>query len=354
MTTAFPLNKTTLFFSNIESQFGKVTKVDSPQVKAIDQAVILMYFERGAQDLTLYLDDQGKIKGFLFTLRILPEPQPVSEPKPALAQPSIKTTNPPSTGELKPTPSPTTAELKPTPPPTASSPATAEPKPTKPPTTVTPTPITIPASTPPQPSAPVVPDKQKTELYPPFRGTWVVVADGESREAASQSLPLQQQYSYAFSGIEADGSRYKNDGRANEDYIGYEREILAPASGTVVEVIDGVHENSPGMRNLYILIGNTIIIQHSNREYSVLSFLKQGSIRVKVGDKVTRGQTIAQCGNSGNTTEPALHYHLQDSPYLQTAKAVKFYFERIMITKDGKKELKLIHLPKIGEVINSE
>jgi murein DD-endopeptidase MepM/ murein hydrolase activator NlpD len=96
------------------------------------------------------------------------------------------------------------------------------------------------------------------------------------------------------------------------------------------------------------------VIQHSSKEYSVLAFLKQGSIRVKVGDRIARGQVLAQCGSSGNASEPVLHYHLQDSPYLQTAKAVKFYFERAMVSKEGKKQLQLIHLPEIGEVISPE
>ena len=111
---------------------------------------------------------------------------------------------------------------------------------------------------------------------------------------------------------------------------------------------------SPGMRNPYAQIGNAIIIQHSSNEYSVLAFLKQGSIRVKVGDRITRAQVLAQCGSSGNATEPVLHYHLQDSPYLQTAKGSKFYFERAEVTKDGKKQLQTIHLPMIGEIISPE
>jgi hypothetical protein len=49
-----------------------------------------------------------------------------------------------------------------------------------------------------------------------------------------------------------------------------------------------------------------------------------------------------------------LHYHLQDSPYLQTAKGVKFYFERAMVTKEGKKQLQLNYLPVIGEVMSPE
>ena len=201
---------------------------------------------------------------------------------------------------------------------------------------------------------PVVPDKQQTELYLPFTGAWIVTAGGEIREGAAQRNLLQQQYAYEFSGTDASGLRYKNDGKANEDYFGYGREVIAPANGTVVEVIDGIRENSPGTRNPYAQIGNAIVIEHSGKEYSVLAFLKQGSIRVKVGDRINRGQVVAQCGNSGNAIEPVLHYHLQNSAYLQTAQGVKFYFERAMVNNKGKKQFQLIYLPEIGAVISPE
>ncbi len=350
MTAAFPLNNTTLLFKNYESQYGNVTRVDSPQVKAIDQAICVIYFEHGAQDLTLYINDQEKIKGFIFTTHAIPEPQTIQEPKPSPTPTTTQTTNPSQTIEPKPAPAQTSAKTT-TPIPNVepkSIPTQTTPAPSLPASTLTTSPTVK------QPVVPVVPDKQQTELYPPFKGTWTVIAGGELHEGAVQNNLLQQQYAYEFSAKDTVGSRYKNDGKANEDYFGYGKEVLAPANGTVVEAIDGIRENSPGLRNPYASIGNAIIIQHSNREYSVLAFLKQGSIRVRVGDKVTRGQVIALCGSSGSATEPVIHYHLQDSPYLQTAKGIKFYFEHAMVTKDGKKELKLIHLPRIGETINLE
>ena len=315
MSTAFPLFKTTYFFKNNFDAFGKVIKVDPPQVRASDQAICVMYSERGAQDLTLYIDDQGKIKGFLLTTHVLTEPQPKTP----------TTTESDAAGQISNLLQTTTPAQNPR------TPAVEV-----------------------QPGTPVVPDKQQTELYLPFTGAWIVVAGGEFREGISQRNLLQQQYAYEFSGTDAAGLRYKNGGKVNEDYIGYGREVIAPASGTVVEVIDGIRENSPGIRNPYAQIGNAIIIQHSNKEYSVLAYLKQGSVRVKMGDRITRGQVLAQCGNSGNATEPVLHYHLQDSPYLQIANGVKFYFERAMVTKEGKKQLQLNYLPVIGEVMSPE
>jgi murein DD-endopeptidase MepM/ murein hydrolase activator NlpD len=334
MSVAFPLFKTTYFFKNNFDTYGKVLKVDPPQIRAADQAICVMYSERGTQDLTLYIDDQGKIKGFLFTTHIASEPQqnPQNkiEPNAMAAQTSIPSSAKPAIQK-------------------SNSDSLAYPEILK----NTAQSSALSSNSVKQPTAPAVSDKQQTELYLPFTGTWTVMGSGEFREGVQRNL-LQQQYAYDFSETDASGLRFKNDGKAREDYIGYGKEIIAPANGTIVEVIDGIFENSPGTHNPYAQIGNTIIIQHSSKEYSVLAFLKQGSIRVKVGDRITRGQVLAECGSSGNATEPLLHYHLQDSPYLQTAKGIKFYFESAMVSKEGKKELKLIHLPEIGEVISSE
>ena len=68
---------------------------------------------------------------------------------------------------------------------------------------------------------------------------------GEALGVSTQSNLLHQQYAYEFSRIDAAGLRYKNDGKVNEDYLGYGREVLAPANGTVVEIIDGIRENFP-------------------------------------------------------------------------------------------------------------
>ena len=326
MSVAFPLFKTTYFFKNNFDTFGKVIKVDSPQVRAADQAVCVMYSERGVQDLTIYLDDLGKIKGFLFTTHIASEAQTNTPPAAELNTPASQPSSKPAVQKTKQDSSAVEG--------TSSSAS-----------------IT---STLKQPTVPSVPDKQQTELLLPFTGVWIVSAGGEIREGTSLQNLIHQTYSFEFSGVNAAGLRYKNDGKANEDYFGYAREITAPAGGTVVEVIDGIRDNAPGLRNPYALIGNAIVIQHSNREYSVLAFLKQGSIRVKVGDRISRGQVLAQCGNSGNAAEPLLHYHLQDSPYLQTAKGMKFYFERAMVSTNGKKQLQMLHLPATGEIISPE
>ena len=57
-----------------------------------------------------------------------------------------------------------------------------------------------------------------------------------------------------------------------------------------------------------------MIIQHGSAEYSLLAHLRRGSVSVRVGEAVTRGQPVGECGNSGFSTVPHLHFQVQDRP----------------------------------------
>ena len=121
-----------------------------------------------------------------------------------------------------------------------------------------------------------------------------------------------------------------------------------------LEVIEGVHDNPPGSMNPYSAVGNCVLIQHRNEELSVLAHLKRGSIVVKAGDKVKRGQLLGLCGNSGNSSEPHLHYHLQNSLVLQDGLGVKCAFQKVVVTKDGKTETRTNFSPVKGQIISPE
>jgi len=129
---------------------------------------------------------------------------------------------------------------------------------------------------------------------------------------------------------------------------------LAPADGTVTDVITGVRDNVPGSMNPYSALGNAVFIQHREHEVSVLAHLKLGSITVKVGDKVKKGQVIALCGNSGNSSEAHLHYHLQNTLIIQDGTGIKCYFEKVIVIDGGDKKAKMDYSPIKGEVVNAE
>jgi urea transporter/murein DD-endopeptidase MepM/ murein hydrolase activator NlpD len=112
------------------------------------------------------------------------------------------------------------------------------------------------------------------------------------------------------------GKTYQRSGDYPEDYYCYNKSIVAPADGTVEEVIDGVEDNVIGQKNLAENWGNTVVIKHSEFFYSKLSHLKEGSLKVKRGDRVHTGDILGVCGNSGNSPYPHLHFQIQETPYI--------------------------------------
>ena len=63
-----------------------------------------------------------------------------------------------------------------------------------------------------------------------------------------------------------------------------------------------------------VLFGNYLVLDHGNGEFSLYGHLKQGSVRPAVGQRVRRGEPVAQIGASGSAMFPHLHYELQDGP----------------------------------------
>lgn len=116
-----------------------------------------------------------------------------------------------------------------------------------------------------------------------------------------------------------------------EDYEAFGEEVTVPSDGTITQVIDGAIDVMPGERDKFVIIGNSIAIDHNNGEWSVLAHLKHNSIRVKPGDKVRQGDMLGLCGNTGNTSEPHIHYHLQNNPIIFRALGLPIIFRKILV-----------------------
>ncbi len=199
-----------------------------------------------------------------------------------------------------------------------------------------------------------VPEKNETKLSLPFKGKWLVFWGGDTKELNQHYDVPNQRFAFDFLGANEESKTHKGDGKVNEDYFAFGREVLAPANGTVTDVINGVRDNVPGSMNPYSALGNAVFIQHREYEVSVLAHLKLGSITVKVGDKVKRGQIIGLCGNSGNSSEAHLHYHLQNTPIIQDGMGIKCYFEKVIVIDGGDRKAKMNYSPMKGEVVIGE
>jgi hypothetical protein len=165
----------------------------------------------------------------------------------------------------------------------------------------------------------------------PFEGEWTIVNGCFTKEFShSWDIPTQR-YAYDFIIMDERGKSYQGDCKKVDSYYCYGKVILSPADGVVEEVANESEDSLIiGKGKLFSrakhIAGNYIVIKHNENEYSTLAHLKKDSILVKVGDKVHRGQKIATCGNTGNSSEPHLHFQIQDGAgfYQSAGLPIKF------------------------------
>jgi hypothetical protein len=172
----------------------------------------------------------------------------------------------------------------------------------------------------------------------PLRGECLVFWGGD-RKALNHHVEVQDQRRAADLLMQGpDGSSHRGDGKSNADYLVYGQDVLSVADGTVETVVDGVPENVPGQENHYVIPGNYVVVRHAPNLFSAYMHLQPGKIRVKAGAHVKRGGVLGLVGNSGNSSEPHLHFQLQDGPDGNTSFGVEPVFERVVVTRDGKTE----------------
>jgi hypothetical protein len=151
----------------------------------------------------------------------------------------------------------------------------------------------------------------------PFDGDWWVVWGGRTALQNYHVIAPDQRHAYDFVAWK-EGATYRGMGTQNEEYWAWGRPVLAPGAATVLAVRDGVRDNRPKVQisNPANPAGNHVVLDFGTGEYALIAHFQQGSIRVKAGDRVQPGQLLGLCGNSGNSSEPHVHIHLQDRPEL--------------------------------------
>ena len=97
--------------------------------------------------------------------------------------------------------------------------------------------------------------------------------------------------------------------------------------------------------------GNYIIMEIEENKYAFFAHFQNGSITVKLGDTVKKGQILGKVGHSGNSTAPHLHFHIMDSIDLLTAKGIPCIFEKYEIFKDNRWETINNGIPSDKDVI---
>ena len=179
---------------------------------------------------------------------------------------------------------------------------------------------------------------------PPVTGEWLAVHTPAARVPSHGLHAYAQTYALDLT-VPHDGrtSRWWPITRPPEDFPAFGRPVVAAADGTVVRTSDWQRDHRsrdslPAVAFVLLegsvrelagpagLLGNHVTLAHDDGTYTVHAHLQQHSVRVEPGDQVRAGQTLAACGNSGNSTEPHLHFQVQDriSPVVAAGLPVAF------------------------------
>jgi hypothetical protein len=198
---------------------------------------------------------------------------------------------------------------------------------------------------PPEPSA------RRLRMALPFTGRWLVQNSPARRVPSHGTDLLGERFAIDFVGVDLRG---RTAGRSDwrtvvgtepvDRFVAFGRPILSPVDATVASAHDGEADHAARRSQLALIpyalgqagrvregvaaiAGNHLVLElPGERLFVALVHLRAGSIRVGIGDEVTAGQPIAQCGNSGNSTQPHLHLQVMDSADLSVARGVPLSF----------------------------
>ncbi len=179
-------------------------------------------------------------------------------------------------------------------------------------------------------------------LGPPLRGPgWIALGsccDGPHRRSiqpVNGQLHLGQRFAIDWNGFDAKHRFVVGNPDVNANWIFYGKPVLAVANATVVAAVDRFPDqipNHPKPVTIEEADGNYVILALGHRRFAFYAHLKPGSLRVKPGAHVTRGQVIAQLGNSGSTSGPHLHFQVMDRPSALSSDGLPFEFDHFTFT----------------------
>ncbi len=190
-------------------------------------------------------------------------------------------------------------------------------------------------------------------LGAPLKGANWVADDGPSNEQDNHHrrgilvldgrAVISRRYAIDWEQIK-DGVTFSGDSRDVRSYFAYGRPVLAVADGRVVVAKDGLPDNVPGHGESFhpavpitmeTVAGNTITLDLGGGQFAYYMHLQPGSLRVKAGDRVRRGQVLARIGSTGDAREPHLHFEVTTSSKLGSGEGVPYLVDRYRFESAG-------------------
>ena len=174
-------------------------------------------------------------------------------------------------------------------------------------------------------------------LSPPFDGGIWFAGDGPVNDsnhrrsifAIDGHIYLPERFAIDWIKVGANGDSRHEGSTKNENWWGWGEPVLAVADGKITEVVDEFPDNTPRVLppvTLDNIAGNHIILQIAPNRFVTYAHLQRGSVKVRAGDSVRRGDVLALLGNSGNTTGAHLHLQVTDRNSVLQSEGVPFVF----------------------------
>ena len=200
------------------------------------------------------------------------------------------------------------------------------------------------------------PEPAPTEVAPPVTGRWHALNSPADKVPSHGTRAYGQAYAIDIVHEPEDRPRPAFGWwplvRRNGDFPAFGEPVLAVADATVVRARDGRRDRLS--RNSYpallpffaeasardlagpgAIVGNHLVLDLGNGTYALYAHLKRGSITVREGERVRAGQVVARVGNTGNSTEPHLHFQLMDAADLHTARGLPFTWRGVGVPGNG-------------------
>ncbi len=211
-------------------------------------------------------------------------------------------------------------------------------------------------------------------LGPPVEGTNWVADDGPSNDRDNHHrrgiivfdgrAVISRRYAIDWERLK-DGATFSGDSREARSYFAYGKPVLAVADGRVLVARGGLPDNVPGHGQSFrpavpitldTVAGNTITLELSGGQFAYYLHLQPGSLRVKAGDRVRRGQALARVGSTGDAREPHLHFEVTTSPKFGAGEGVPYLIDhfRFQSAGGGVPELRVKELPLDHDVVDFE
>ncbi len=178
---------------------------------------------------------------------------------------------------------------------------------------------------------------------PPLRGSNYLAADSccDATLHTRAALPidgqitLAQRYAVDYEQLDADDRIYSGKKKI-DNYTIYGQEAIAVADATVVKVTDGFPQQKPGVFPKNITPaeadGNAVILDIGGGNFALYGHFQPGSVRVKEGQRVKRGDVLGLVGSSGNSLAPHLHFHVMDGPLPLASNGLPYEVDSFTIT----------------------